>query len=241
MVGGRADRSGGRSGGQTGGPGGVLSGGRTGWRGSLAAAAVLGGATLLLAYQGTRLPAPPRYVLHMAGPIAMMVPVGLIRLARTALPRLWGPWAAAAVAVGGVVYLVAVGNPAQVYRTIQQLDVEQQLLRDGIDEVRERLAPGDSLMDCTELRIPVALLPRQVLPPPPMVRHVDPERCAAWMESPEPDDGERWLLTLDQTVDGTGWEPVARRERASRVLTLWRWTAGDHSNSTKIGTDVSSR
>ncbi|MDP7110705.1 MAG: hypothetical protein QGH45_02010 [Myxococcota bacterium] len=219
--------------------------GRTGWRGSLAAAVALGGAAALLAYQGLRIPTPPRYVLHLAGPIAMLVPVGLVRLGRTVSPRLLGPWVAAALAAAGAIYLLLVGNPAQSYRSTAQLNASGQLLRDGIDDVRSRLGPADRLMDCTELRVHVALLPRVFLPPPPMLRHVDPERCQAWMEAPEPGEGDSWLLTDDRSNPSTrgldGWELVARHQMNMQVSMLWRWTGADHSNSTKTGTDVSSR
>ncbi|MAE29972.1 MAG: hypothetical protein CMJ87_13475 [Planctomycetes bacterium] len=219
--------------------------GRSGWRGSLAAAVALGGAATLLAYQGLRIPTPPRYVLHLAGPLAMVVPVGLIRLARTALPRKVGPWAAAAIAAAGAVYLVFVGNPAQIYRSTTQLNAEGQVLRDSVDAVRARLGPADRLMDCTELRVSTALLPRVVLPPPPMLRHLDEERCQAWMESPEPGEGESWLLTDGRTdpvsAGMDGWELVVRSSSGVHVSQLWRWTGAAHSNSTKTGTDVSSR
>ena len=65
------------------------------------------------------------------------------------------------------------------------------------------------------------------------------------MEAPEPGEGDSWLLTDDRSNPSTrgldGWELVARHQMNMQVSMLWRWTGADHSNSTKTGTDVSSR
>lgn len=207
----------------------ALMPGRQGWRGSVSTAAVFVGVGAAFVGQGLLIPAPARYVLQFAVPVALAVPVGLARLGTTVLPARFGYLWGAAVAVAGAVYLLFIGNPVQGISTTTERDRTYELLQDGIDAIRAEVGPDDSLMDCSGTHLAVALLPDVLHDGPAMMRHVDPQRCQAWLESPESTGGgDAWILTTFHStptaVGAAGWEAVARITGAGDGLLLARWT-----------------
>lgn len=147
-----------------------------------------------------------RYVLHLAVPIAVLVPLALDRL--LGLPALrWPrgrPWSAGAAALvaglwlwqlwpgldlGRIASLTGPNAPVAGSWDPALPDPRVRLSR----WLASQLGPDDLVIDCAASSIESFVLPRRLA----TLRALphENERCAAWMQRPPDAAGERWLLT----------------------------------------------
>jgi hypothetical protein len=176
----------------------VLLGGGRGWRGSLQSLLVFGagfGAMFLMAVWA-RLNV--HHFVQFAAPIAMVVPVALMRTVDCVLPSTlrrptsilvglgaaWiafnhGPWA---------------GKPVDDMATAEQHQLLGWML-DGV-EMHFDEKNGDVLLDCTGLGVEAALLPRKLHSGHPNFQpSALSARCQAWIHTPPEVNGRVWLIT----------------------------------------------
>ena len=126
----------------------------------------------------------PRYMLQLAAPAAVIVPLGLWQLWRTlgrkpAIRR----WAA----VGPIAVLIWLwrGGPEHTNAGPLEGSSTYQMMAPIMAFIDDDVGPEDVLLDCSESHIEVALLPRTTHGWPNNHEGHDWERCAAWIQDPE--------------------------------------------------------
>jgi hypothetical protein len=193
--------------------------GRSGWRGSVASAAVLGSALPLLLLPSLWVVLPDRYLFPVAVPLMMLPPVGAARALRSVWPafrpgnatpapqrlRVPAPDAPPAASTATTpadalaVLLIAAwllhlwaGLPP-----VERLESHVLWAAKGemIMRIQDLVRPGDTLLDCSSMAIEAALLPRRFHVDPPSLSGVDLERCGRWLEAPEHGAGAAWIVT----------------------------------------------
>ena len=170
----------------------------------------------------------PRYMMQVAAPAAVLVPLAAVQFWHTFVRyREWSRHAWLGVVFSGVWLLRGgVGHPDA--GPLESSSTYQMMapLMQAIDaQVRE----GDTLLDCSESHVEVALLPRITHDPPTNHEGHDWERCASWIRSPE-GSGDGYVILGGRTnVSGLvglslppPWEQVLRTDGQGQTIRLWK-------------------
>ena len=178
----------------------LLAGGR-GRQATLTSGLVFGGAFGALFLMAVWARLNVHHFVQFAAPIAMVVPVAIVRAIDTFTPTriqsaltglmsllgiawigLYGPWA---------------GKPVDDLATAEQ----NQLLGWMINGVNMHFDAdaGDQLLDCSGLGVEAALLPRRLNAGLPNFQtSATAERCQRWMLAPQEISGRQWLITRQE-------------------------------------------
>ena len=92
-----------------------------------------------------------------------------------------------------------------------------------------QVGEGDTLLDCSESHVEVALLPRITHDPPTNHEGHDWERCALWLNAPE-GNGDGYIILGGRTkIPGLvglslppPWEQVLRTDGQGQTIRLWK-------------------
>ncbi len=222
---------------------GLLLPGRRGWAATAQGGAIGLGVVGLVLLSSALMPLPERYVLQLAGPLAMLAPAALGRLADT-LP------AGGSATVANVLFAAAAAFG--VWRTAPSratppLGTRGEKAYDAwnaaADLARARLPPGATFLDCAAHSVNIALLPRETWPgePVPLWPHtLEPavrDLCVDWVTRPRADAwvgvgiaspantalaAEPAVAEVTALVARTpGWSRVG----ATSTFALYRWDA----------------
>ena len=201
----------------------VLLPGKRGWTGLVTSGAAVAVPMALLLASALWILLPDRYILHFAGITALVVPLGLSRLARTALPRRWGPGLEVVLLVAAGIWLLRVGPPDRDRRTKMEMNEDIQMAGHTRAALQAYLGPDDRLLDCSETHMEPLFLPRLLHSGPPMLSHVEEARCAAWDQAPDTGGWTSWLLTGANNVpENPAWEEVFSTDGHGKQAKLWR-------------------
>ncbi|MDG1478161.1 MAG: hypothetical protein P8R54_01155 [Myxococcota bacterium] len=194
---------------------------RGAWAEGVGAGLLAGSSVLMLAVVT---PMPPRYVIQQAPLLVLIGAAGAGRLAgRLPAPL---PGLAMAALTG---WVLSGGWDGRARADRPALDTAYDTYAEVHRVVGPMLGEHDRLIDCADLNLELALLPRRVRSGD-LTRDVPLEACAAWIERPEETPGETYILVrpgrrlrgetdVSEAVaaDG-GWEEAA----AGVDWALWR-------------------
>ena len=176
----------------------LLFGGGRGWRASLTAIIVFGAAFGSLGIMSVWARLNVHHFVQFAGPIAMVVPVALMRVVESlSLPRV-RPLISAITAVIAAIVIVTAGPWAGKRVDDLARGEQNRLLGAMLGGVQMHFdaAKGDILLDCSGLGVEAALLPRRLNDGTPNFKpSIQAPRCQAWMALPPQTPGRAWLIT----------------------------------------------
>ena len=173
----------------------------------------------------------PRYMMQLAAPAAVIVPLGLWQLWRTlgrkpSLRR----WAS----IGPIAALIWLwrGGPEHTNAGPLETSSTYQMMAPIMTFIADEVGPDDVLLDCSESHIEAALLPRTTHGWPTNHEGHDWDRCAAWIQDPE-GEGTAHIVIGDRTkVSGVGgfslpppWTQSLRSDGQGQSLRVWTLTA----------------
>ena len=168
------------------------------------------------------------HFVQFAGPVAMIVPVALMRSLDSLRLARFQSIASAAVGLSAALwvwnYNPWAGKPVDDLATAEQHRLLGWLL-DGV-ELHFDPVNGDQLLDCTGLGVEAALLPRTLHSGHPNFQpSATSARCQRWISSPPDIDGRIFLMTR-QEPDFSGpprppWVVVQGWEDGPRRVWLW--------------------
>ena len=172
----------------------------------------------------------PRYMLQLAGPAAVVVPLalwqawGLLRQIES-LHRLRavGPLLAAA-------WLIR-GGPNHPDTGPLEDSSTYQMMKPVVAYIANEVGPGEVLLDCSESHIEVAILPRVTHGGAPNHEGHDWARCAQWLQDPD-GSGEAHIVVGDRTQIPTlrglsvppPWSESLRTVGQGQTLRIWTLT-----------------
>jgi hypothetical protein len=168
------------------------------------------------------------HFVQFAAPIAMVVPVALMRIVDSPVLRTLRKPASILVGLGAGWIAVNqgpwAGKPVDDLATAKQ----QQLLGWMLDGVALHFDEdnGDALLDCTGLGVEAALLPRKLHSGHPNFQpSALSTRCQAWIHAPPEVEGRVWLMTRAEPgfpgPPRPPWFQVQAWEDGPRQTWLW--------------------
>jgi len=170
----------------------------------------------------------PRYMMQVAAPAAVLVPLAAVQVWHSFVrkrPFNRHAWLGAVLA-GLWLWRGGPGHPdpgplesSSTYTMMAPL----------VQTIQEQVGAGDTLLDCSESHVEVALLPRVMHDPPTNHEGHDWERCLAWIQSPE-GSGDGYVILGGRTqVPGLvglslppPWVQVLRRDGQGQTIRLWK-------------------
>jgi len=162
-----------------------VAGRRGAWLEGAAVGLLAGGGVLVLA---ALTPMPGRYVIQQAPLLALIGAAGAGRLAG------WLPgWLPGAAMIGLTGWMVSGGWDGYSRADRPVLDAVYETYVEVYQAVSPRLAEDDRLIDCADLHLELALLPRRVRSGA-MTRDVSLQACIDWIERPEQTEGMTYIL-----------------------------------------------
>ena len=179
--------------------------GRQGWRGSLAGLSLWSGAAGL-ALLAVSTPMPDRYVVSFVFVLTVAAPIGLARLVSTVLPRRVVPLGLAVAMIALGVWGWRVDPSERFMSTSLTRSPRQTTAVEAARVVKGRLGADDLYLDCSEMFVSTAILPRITQPPPPDIHLRNMDICLRWIAKGAPPDRTRWVSVMEE----------APRERRSR-------------------------
>jgi|GEM_PF-3590026 len=173
----------------------------------------------------------PRYMLQLAAPAAVIVPLGLWQLWRTlgrkpALRR----WAA----IGPLVALAWLwrGGPEHTDSGPLEHSSTYKMMAPIVTFIEDEVGPDDVLLDCSESHIEVAVLPRTTHGWPSNHEGHDWERCAGWLQDPEGEGTAHIVIGNRTQIPGVRglslpppWTQSLRTDGQGQTLRVWTLTS----------------
>lgn len=199
--------------------------GRRGRRDSLTALIVFGTAWGTMAVMGVWARLNVHHFVQFSAPIAMTVPVAGARLmgllgkrSRAAIPL---------VAIGSLAWLSVHGPWAGKPVSDISRGSEHRMLGQILTKVNQLVQPIDVLLDCSGFGVEAAILPRRLHSGVPYFGNtVAQPRCQQWIASPQPTQGNAWLLTREEPGDTampSSWVQATEWQEGPRRVWLWRY------------------
>ena len=179
----------------------LLLGGGRGWRASLTSIFVFGAALGAMFLMAVWARLNVHHFVQFAAPIAMIVPVAIMKAVGTFSPQALKQALGGVLGVGATIVVVTLGpwagKPVDDLATAEQNQLLGWMLA-GV-ELHFDAKNGDVLLDCSGLGIEAALLPRRLNNGPPNFKpSALNERCQSWMSTPPNAKGRVWMMTRQE-------------------------------------------
>ena len=170
----------------------------------------------------------PRYMMQIAAPAAVIVPLGLVRFWRLFYRQrtrsLWD-W----VPVLGLGIWLGLGGPEHASEGPLEASSTYQMMAPVVKLIEDELSDDDVLLDCSESHVEAAILPRVTHRWPQNHEGHDWERCAEWLREPEgASDAYIVVGTRTKIVGLEGlrvpppWQQVLRSDGQGQTIRVWK-------------------
>jgi len=170
----------------------------------------------------------PRYMMQVAAPAAVIVPLAAVQLWQTVLrrPSLARYASVGALAAGAWLYR---GGPEHPNPGPLENSSTYQMMAPLVQTIADEVGEGDTLLDCSESHVEVAILPRITHPPPTNHEGHEWGRCQTWLTNPE-GEGDAYIILGTRTrIPGLRglslpppWVQVLRRDGQGQTIRLWK-------------------
>jgi hypothetical protein len=170
----------------------------------------------------------PRYMMQIAAPAAVVVPLGLVRLAGIlgsfTHPNRW-IW----VPVVGLSIWLFRGGPQHVSEGPLEMSSTYKMMAPVIQFIEEEMGPEDVLLDCSESHVEVAILPQVTHRLPTNHEGHDWERCATWLVDPEGGSNAYVIVGNRTRIQGLRnmrvpppWQQVMKSDGQGQTVRIWK-------------------
>jgi len=174
----------------------------------------------------------PRYMMQIAAPAAVVVPLGLVQLIKTVVAsarlRRWSFLAPA----GLCIWLVR-GGPEHEDTGPLEASSTYQMMSHVVAFIDDTMVDGEVLLDCSESHVEAAILPRETHGWPQNHEGHDWARCTSWLADPE-GSSTAYMVVGNRTqipgLRGLGvpppWRQVLRSDGQGQTIRIWQLDAG---------------
>ncbi len=172
----------------------------------------------------------PRYMMQVAAPAAVIVPLALVQLWATMLRHRTlnkGTWLGAIIALAWLWR----GGPSHPNPGPLEQSSTYGMMAPLVQTIQSQLGAEDTLLDCSESHVEAALLPMLTHGPPTNHEGHDWDRCSQWITEPE-GQGDAYIILGNRTriagLRGLSlpppWQQVLRRDGQGQSIRLWKLT-----------------
>lgn len=174
----------------------------------------------------------PRYMMQIAAPAAVVVPVAVAQLWRTLFRgrKLNRLAFLAPISLG--LWLVWSG-PIHESNPPLESSSTYKMMAPVVSLIENDMGPDEVLLDCSESHIEVAVLPRLLHGGAQNHEGHDWPRCASWLKDPEGEAGAYIVVGSRTTVPGLRWlrlpppwQQVLRKDGQGQTIRVWKLEAG---------------
>jgi hypothetical protein len=170
----------------------------------------------------------PRYMMQVAAPAAVIVPLAAVQFWQTVTKSGGLGRFASLGAVFAGIWLYR-GGPLHPNPGPLEDSSTYQMMAPLVQKIATDVGEGDTLLDCSESHVEVAILPRVTHAPPNNHEGHEWERCQAWMSNPE-GEGDGYIILGSRTqIPGLNrlslpppWVQVLRRDGQGQTVRLWK-------------------
>lgn len=174
----------------------------------------------------------PRYMMQIAAPAAVVVPVAAAQLWRTLLRgrQLNRLAFLAPMAIGA--WLIWSGPSHEAIPPLEASSTYK-MMAPVVSLIENEMGPDDVLLDCSESHIEVAVLPRVLHGGSQNHEGHDWARCASWLKDPEGQAAAYVVVGSRTQISGLRslslpppWQQVLRKDGQGQTTRVWKLEAG---------------
>jgi len=170
----------------------------------------------------------PRYMMQVAAPAAVLVPLAAVQIWHSFIRNKTLNRQAWLGAILAGLWLWR-GGPNHPDPGPLESSSTYEMMAPLVQTIHEQVGEGDTLLDCSESHVEVALLPKVTHLPPTNHEGHDWERCQGWINEPDgTGDGYVILGTRTQVSGLVGlslpppWVQVLRQDGQGQTIRLWK-------------------